>query len=221
MVHQLQKYILNQLTRRPECRYRDIKPKEVEGNLFMYHLRALQKEKLLEKTSTGLYRLTADGLHYTDGLSQENFQPRIQPKIVTLLACQNDAGGWLLYRRGRQPFHGLLGFPYGKIHLGETIQEAAERELKEKTGLVADLAHAGDAYLTVFQRDEIISQMFCHIFVGSNATGIVMEKSEIGECSWQSIDKLGDDYMPGFREIFSHLNTGGDRFFDQIVIRQD
>ena len=185
----------------------------------MYHLRTLQKAKLLEKTSAGLYQLTADGLHYADSLSLENLQPRIQPKIVTLLACQNAAGEWLLYRRGRQPFHGLLGFPYGKIHLGEAIQDAAERELKEKTGLVAKLAHTGDAYLTVFQQDEIISQMFCHVFTGSNATGIVKEKSEIGECSWQLVNNINDDYMPGFREIFNHLKTG-ERFFDQIVIRK-
>jgi hypothetical protein len=42
---------------------------------------------------------------------------------------------WLLIQRGREPNKGQWSFPGGKIHLGESILEAAKRELNEETGI--------------------------------------------------------------------------------------
>ena len=42
----------------------------------------------------------------------------------------------LLVKRGRPPSEGLWAVPGGKINLGETLQQAAEREVKEETGIV-------------------------------------------------------------------------------------
>ncbi|MCW5773183.1 MAG: NUDIX hydrolase [Rhodospirillaceae bacterium] len=44
---------------------------------------------------------------------------------------------FLLVRRGHRPDAGKWGFPGGKIELGETIVEAALRELDEETGVRA------------------------------------------------------------------------------------
>jgi ADP-ribose pyrophosphatase YjhB (NUDIX family) len=43
----------------------------------------------------------------------------------------------LMVRRGRAPNRGLWGFPGGHVELGETGLEAAERELREETGVAA------------------------------------------------------------------------------------
>lgn len=43
----------------------------------------------------------------------------------------------LLVRRNNRPNAGLWGFPGGKIELGETVMEAAVRELQEETGVEA------------------------------------------------------------------------------------
>jgi len=43
----------------------------------------------------------------------------------------------LLVKRARPPSQGLYAFPGGKVETGETLEEAARRELFEETGLRA------------------------------------------------------------------------------------
>ncbi len=202
-MHPLQIQILYKLITNPFLPYSQLKPKDIEGNLFMYHLKELIKESLVQKRSDGKYELSAKGQVFAETLSLENFKPRIQPKIVSLLVCKNNRGEFLLYKRKRQPFLGLVGFPYGKIHLGETILQAATRELQEKTGLSAKLIHKADVYLTTFQGQDLLAQTFCHVFTASHFQGNLIKNSDIGECFWGDVGNIeADELMPGFIDIY-------------------
>lgn len=63
---------------------------------------------------------------------------------VALLRPAPDAPELLLIRRGRPPSAGMWSLPGGAQRLGETVEQAARRELAEETGLAAGpLALAG------------------------------------------------------------------------------
>lgn len=182
----------------------------------MYHLKQLITDELVEKADNR-YQLTQKGLKFVDSLSLKNLKPRIQPKIVTLLAIKNNSGEWLLYKRSRQPMFGKIGFPYGKIHLGEKIKEAAERELVEKTGIEAKLSHQGDVYITTYEVGDLVSHVLLHIFTGTSPKGELLKESDIGKCYWGSIKDIPKEKIfPGFQDILK-LMRGKNHFFKELT----
>ena len=62
------------------------------------------------------------------------------------------AGSVLLVRRARPPLMGRLSFPGGGQRLGETVEEAARRELMEETGVEAGALRLA-AHADVIDRD--------------------------------------------------------------------
>ena len=67
------------------------------------------------------------------------------PVAVVLLPVETGEGrGIVVVRRDIEPMRGELALPGGFIEVGETWQEAAARELREETTILAD---AGDVQL--------------------------------------------------------------------------
>lgn len=218
-MHRIQTHILARLAGKGYYRrYSELKPKDVEGNVFMYHLRRLIELGYVRKKDDG-YELAPKGLQFIDTLSMKTWQPRIQPKIVTLIVCQNSKGEWLLYRRMKSPFYGMVGFPYGKVHLGERLEEAVLRECEEKIKIaVSQAAHIGDAYVVVYEEGEVISHMLAHVFRAELPKGSGEKVG--GDCFWAKVDDPADpEYIPGFTEIFrivAERQAAEPRFFCEL-----
>ncbi len=64
---------------------------------------------------------------------------------MTLLACEEGGNSpcVLLGLRGKEPHKDQWSLPGGGVRLGETVDEAAVREMKEETGLVVVPAASG------------------------------------------------------------------------------
>lgn len=219
-MHRLRQHILHQLVRYPNRRYAEIKPVEVEGNLFMYHLNGLLKESWVAKRGDGAYELTSEGLAVAEHLSLETFKPRQQATIVTLIACRNAKGEWLFYQRHRQPLIDMVGFPYGKVHQGESVAEAAGRELLEKTGIRAKLQHRGDGYITIYQGSDVVSQVLFHFFYGRAPEGQI-KAHKTGQAQWASMrDIAPNQLIPSVADLI-RLNdeNPGQLFFTELVYR--
>ena len=221
-MHPFKQHILKELTTSEKRRFSQLKPKAIESNLFVYHLKSLVSEGYVKKLEES-YQLTALGKRYVDKLSLRNFQPRFQPKIVTVIICKNSKEEYLLCHSSRQPFFGKLCFPYGKIHFGETLKAGAARELKEKTGLSAQITHRADAYLTVYENEELVTHMLCHIFLVAHCKGeLKPHSSHPGEfcASWQKITKENRaNFIPGFLNFFELVKTNKALFFKELTLK--
>jgi len=75
---------------------------------------------------------------YSDEPSAEPYPDR---PCVAVGAVVFKDGRVLLVRRGQPPAQDLWAIPGGKVGLGETLQEAAEREIFEETGIIIRARH--------------------------------------------------------------------------------
>ena len=122
-------------------------------------------------------------------------------------------GQVLLVRRGQPPSEGLWAVPGGRVHLGETLQQAAEREIKEETGLSI---HARDPVYTfdVILRDEAGRVRFHYVIVDLLAdyiNGTVCPGDDAREARWVTPDEL--ERLPTnqtTREVLQKLLGFGD-----------
>jgi ADP-ribose pyrophosphatase len=98
----------------------------------------------------------------------------------------------LLVRRGQPPSEGLWAIPGGRVELGETLQEAAEREVREETGLTI---RAGDPIHTfdVILRDEAGFVRFHYVIVDLLAdylSGTLHPGDDAREARWVTPGEL-------------------------------
>ncbi len=103
-------------------------------------------------------------------------------------------GRVLLVRRAQPPSQGLWAVPGGRVELGETLQQAAEREIKEETGLTI---HAGQpVYAFDFiLRDDAGRVQFHYVIVDLLADyvgGELHAGDDAHEVRWVSPDELDE-----------------------------
>jgi 8-oxo-dGTP pyrophosphatase MutT (NUDIX family)/predicted transcriptional regulator len=209
VMHHIQRDILRSLLSAPQVRFKDLKPQGLESNIFMYHLKALIKDGLVEKTEGG-YCLTSEGKHFVDRANLASLKIRIQPKTITILTVQNKKGDFIILERLHQPFINHKGFPSGKIHYGESLSEAANRELFEKTGIQdVQLDFRGNFIMKYTKDGQIVNHIIGFVFSGVIDTDEPLDyKNQYFKSYWGDKKELYEDNrFKGHPEIFELITS--------------
>lgn len=213
--HHIQQHVLRHLTTHRFARFRDMRPGQIDTNLYSYHLKLLIRLGYLEKTDQG-YTLTIAGQAYVDRVNLSTAKRTLQPKVITMLVIQDGYGNVLMYQKKRQPFIDKWTVPIGKVHnTDESIARAAEREVSEKiSDMAIEVSHVGDAYIRVTHEGEILISTLAHVFYGQ------VEELDNHHSDWERVGlrTLSDRVTaPAIQQIISRVMFRDPYFFEEYT----
>lgn len=224
-IHDAQTKILRELLFRPSAGYAELqKPTGLSSDHFNFHIKRLVELGYIEKRGTKQYALTARGKEHTNKLDTETNTLERQPKLsVIIVGWRERAGGqeleFLVQQRRKNPYYGYWGRLGGKIRWGETVLEAAARELEEETGLSADLEYKGLYHKMDYneQTGELLEDKFFLIIKATNFQGELVEDFEGGHNAWLTHREIGqqDKVFQGMRESFGFADQ------DQLTFNEN
>ncbi len=121
---------------------------------------------------------------------------------------ENDRGEFLLGKRKGVHGAGEWAVPGGKLDMGETIAEAALREVKEETGLDVTF----ESIIAVNDDLEWISDnrqyvTFIIKVLSTSGEPVCMEPHKCEELRWFALDALPDNLFNPTRRAFVHLRN--------------
>jgi len=114
-------------------------------------------------------------------------------------------GRALVARRARAPLRGLYSLPGGVVEIGETLREAALRELREEVGVEARIVGFND-HVEAIVRDErgVQAHYVIASFVARWTGGEAQRSEEADEVMWIDPVALGDlPATPGLAGILA------------------
>ncbi|HSX02616.1 MAG TPA: NUDIX domain-containing protein [Candidatus Saccharimonadia bacterium] len=194
-IHQAQTQILRELLFVNRAGFAALqKPTGLTSDHFKFHIKRLLELGYIEKASTSEYRLSASGKEYANKLDTANNTLERQPKTAVILVAEAIVKGklhYVLQERHKHPYFGFWGFPGGKIRWGETILQAAARELNEETGLKGTFRHQGVYHEHVIEAETgvLLEDKIFHIVHCSNLAGKLIPAFEGGRNSWLTLEQ--------------------------------
>ena len=162
----------------PTARFAELqKASGLESDHAKFHIKRLVKLGYVNKIGN-VYQLSVTGKEYANKLDTDAGVIERQPKVAVLLVVERYNSKthmmeYLLQKRLKHPYFGFWGAPTGKVRWGETLLDAAARELKEETGLTGVFEYRGIYHERVRHQatgeiieDKLFQLMFCDRFSG-------------------------------------------------------
>ena len=133
--------------------------------------------------------------------------------VLAALAVAVRGPSVVLIKRRNPPDAGLWGFPGGKVDLGETLAAAAERELREETGIEAEALESFGALDIIGQSDEgrlthhfVLVPVLCRYIGGEPRAADAALEAE-----WFEIAALEPAVLPMSKEVVPVAREGARR----------
>lgn len=194
--HDAQVTILRQLLFMPHAGFAELqKMASLSSDHFSFHIKKLVEEGYVQKSEKH-YKLTHKGKEYANRMDTDDKTIEKQPKVsVAITLERSNAKGereFLFQQRKKNPYFDFWGRVGGKMRWGESVIEAAQRELKEETGLEADfeyrlLYHKRDFNKTTGQLLE--DKIFLCVYA-TEYRGELIEEFEGGVNRWMTNEEF-------------------------------
>ncbi|OGL22695.1 hypothetical protein A2707_05305 [Candidatus Saccharibacteria bacterium RIFCSPHIGHO2_01_FULL_45_15] len=194
--HPLQAVILRKLLFVKNATFSELqKGSEVTSDHFSFHIRKLVDEGFVEKKASG-YQLTRKGKEYANRMDTDENEIERQPKVsVAITIERNGVDGtreFLFQQRKKNPYYDFWGRVGGKMRWGETVIEAARRELKEETGLEAELEYRLLYHKRDFDKNtgKLLEDKIFLCVYANKFTGKMIESFEGGVNRWMTHEEF-------------------------------
>lgn len=235
--HTIQKQILTRLMARPDgCRYRDMRPANIENDLYNYHLQQLVKLGLVGKYGN-TYKLSPDGHRYILDIQPMDITGMVADKFklaaLALVLRETHDGLETLYQtRGYAPSAGSQQIIGGSIRKGELVTKAAQRRLREEAGLDAEFSYFGTIRKIRQDADGFpYSDITYHICFAINPTGKLIVDNVYGHHDWVPLRTLINNEhtlpigSPRFANILEQLQNGSKLqpstfYFEELIAEE-
>jgi ADP-ribose pyrophosphatase YjhB (NUDIX family) len=203
-MHWIQRHILKTFATKEKCRYKDLKPEDVDGNLFMYHLNILKKDGYINKEGS-TYFLTKDGKRKVGGMSLSSGERTEQPRVFVMIYIRNK-NNILMYDWNRQPYIGHTSLPFSRVRYSQTLAEAALDTLKYKTNLSGKLESRGSVNVVIKKNSSVSTHYIAHIYELRNFKGDIFADGLTGKPRWVKESEIkNQDLVDGTEDIIKAL----------------
>lgn len=192
--HAAQMNMLKQLLLAPKASFSELqRTSGLSSDSTTFHIKQLVKAGYIHHLpkTLGEYSLTRKGKEYANRMDTDEQVIEKQPKLSVVIVLENNDGQYLQQQRLKQPYYGYWGHMTGKIRWGETMLEAGARELKEETGLTADLRVVGFYHKLDYdaQTNELLEDKYFCLIHGTNPQGELTD-SEGQHNEWLTIEEF-------------------------------
>ena len=201
----IQKHIISRLKNAQSLRYSELQPEKVPNDLFNYHLQHLVKKEFIIKSDDG-YTLSDKGIkHVADPYPQNDaITSLFKINVITIVSRVTDGKIEILNQiRKSNPSYGKVGVMGGVVLKGELIEPAAQRKLKQETGLNAEFKLIGSERRIMYKSGELFSDLLFPIAYADSYSGELIVDSGFGHNLWVSIHEAIKNESAEFDSIKS------------------
>ncbi len=182
MIHHIQRSIINVLAHKDPARYADLKPEDLDGNKFTYHLKQVVSAKLVDQNDDGTYSLTPHGRAYL----VHRYEDSNESAHTIFLVVLRHGDKLLLRRRLVQPSNGFAGFIHGEPVSTKPLEESVKTRILGKTGLeISNIKVHASGFITMVKGGQ--PESFSHAIIISADTStdeLPIVRDETGENFW-------------------------------------